>query len=125
MGIRIRDLTKYQGRNPNGYFKDLDFPVRQRAYAWLHRLCDKGKRKRGSVPQWLFALYVGQAKRLALNPPSYEWRRWMNAKKGGYTVQRMYRREGRHPTEAATHEHQFRAKLRQEEARRKRLGLPP
>src|SRR5690349_8282624 len=125
MRARIPGLKKYQGRNPNGYFQDLDFPVRQRAYAWLQRLCDKGKRERGSVPRWLFALYVGQAKRLALNPPTYEWSRWMNAKKGGYAVQRLYRHEGRNPTEAATYEHQFRAKLRREDARRKRLGLPP
>lgn len=98
MKARIPELKKYQGRNPDGYFRDLDLPIRQRAYGWLDRLCAKGKRERGHVPQWLFAIYVGQARRLALNPPTYEWSRWMNAKKGGYTVQRRYRTEGRNPT---------------------------
>jgi hypothetical protein len=81
--------------------------------------------ERGSVPQWLFALYVGQAKRLALNPPSYEWSRWMNAKKGGYAVQRKYRAEGRHPTEKATYARLAALNVRREAERRKRLGLPP
>jgi hypothetical protein len=119
-GRRIPSLKKFQGRNPNGYFQDLSWPIRQRAYRWLHHLCAKGKRERGAVPQWLFALNVGQAKRLALNPPGYQWSRWMNAKKRGYAVQRKYRREGRHPTEAAT-----RARLIKNEARRREeLGLP-
>src|SRR5713226_9727255 len=116
----IPGLKKYQGRNPNGYFQDLDWPVRQQAYYWLHRLCAKGKRERGCVASWLFAIYVGQARRLALNPPSYEWSRRMNAKKGGYAVQRKYRAEGRHPTEKATQARLADLKVHKEAERRKR-----
>jgi hypothetical protein len=119
-GRRIPGLAKYRGRNPNGYFQDLDGPDRRSAYYWLHRFCERARRVRGGVPGWLFAIYVGQAKRLALNPPSYEWSRWMNAKKGGYAVQMMYRHEGRNPTEVATKEHQAKAEAR----RRRKLGLP-
>jgi hypothetical protein len=125
MRLRIPGLKKYQGRNPNGYFQDLDWPTRQRAYAWLHHLCEKGQQRRRSVPRWLFAIYVGQAKRLALNPPTYEWSRWMNAKKGGYAVQRKYLLEGRHPTEKATQARLAALKARKEAAERQRLGLPP
>jgi hypothetical protein len=50
----------------------------------------------------LFAIYVGKAKYLALNPPTSEWGRLMLAKRGGKAVQRKYRLEGRHPTEKAT-----------------------
>jgi len=110
MGVRIPGLKKYQGRNPNGYFQDLDQPVRQQAYAWLRRLREQGQARRGSVPQWLFAIYVGQARRLALNPPTYEWSCWMNAKKGGYAVQRLYRMQGRDPTEVATLAHRANAR---------------
>jgi hypothetical protein len=119
-GKRIQGLKKFQGRNPNGYFQDLPCPVRQRAYNWLHRFCERARRVRGSVPGWLFAIYVGQARRLALNPPSYDWSRRMSAKKGGYAVQRKYRHEGRHPTEAATQARQAKAEAR----RRRKLRLP-
>lgn len=124
-GRPIPGLKKYQGRNPNGYFQDLDWPTRQRAYGWLHRFCERARRRRGYVAQWLFAIYVGQARRLALNPPTYEWSRSMNAKKGGYAVQRRYRAEGRHPTAKATHTRLADLKNRKEAECRERLGLPP
>ena len=125
MGTCIQSLRKYQGRNPNGYFRDLDWPARQRAYGWLGFFCERARRRRGYVPQWLLAIYVGQAKRLALNPPTYEWSRWMNAKKGGYAVQRLYRGEGRNPTEKATYTRLAELRIRREAERRKRLGQPP
>src|SRR6266851_5208128 len=120
-GRPIPGLKKYQGRNPDGYFQHLAWPVKQRAYRWLHHFRAKAKRERGFVPQWLFAIYVGKAKYLALNPPSYEWSRWMNAKKGGYAVQRKCRGEGRHPTEKATHARLADLKIRKEAERRERL----
>ncbi len=89
----------------------------------MHGICTKGKRER--VAPWLFAIYVGQAKRLAVNPPGYEWSRRMNATKGGYAVQRKYRAEGTHPTEKATQSRLADLKVRKEAERRKRLGLPP
>jgi hypothetical protein len=125
MRVRIPGLRKYQGRNPDGYFQDLDWPTRQQAYAWLDRLRAKGRRERGWVPQWLFAIYVGQARRLARNPPTSEWSRWMNAKKGGYAVQRRYRAEGRNPTESATYARLAKQKRHKEDLRRKQAGLPP
>lgn len=132
MRVRIPGLKKYQDRNPNGYFKDLNWSVRQRAYEWLYYFCERARR-RGYVPGWLFAIYVGQAKRLAQNPPTYEWSRWMNAKKGGYAVQRLYRREGRvgrdHPAHKAADVsvsmRKWRKQEREEAERRKRLSLPP
>jgi hypothetical protein len=119
-GRPIPGLKDYQGRNPRGYFQDLPWDVQRAARMWLHRFCERARRVRGCVPGWLFAIYVGQAKRLALNPPSYDWSRRMNARKGGYAVQRKYRHEGRHPTESATKARQNKAKAR----RRRKLGLP-
>lgn len=51
---------------------------------------------------WLFALYVGQAKRLALHPPTSQWGRSMLAKRGGYGAQRRFLCEERNPTARAT-----------------------
>jgi hypothetical protein len=120
-GARIPGLKKYQGRNPNGYFQDLDGPARQRAYQWLGVFCKRWGR---NLTRWRFPILVGQAKRLALNPPDSAWGRSMNAKKGGYAVQRSYRAEGRHPTEKATHARLADLKIRKEAERRKRMGLP-
>jgi hypothetical protein len=58
-GKPIPGLKKYQGRNPNGYFQDLDWPTRQLAYAQLKFFCERARRRRGWVPQWLLAIYVG------------------------------------------------------------------
>ena len=93
--MRIEELKKYRGRNPRGYFQDLPGDVRRRASEWLHRLMQKGRAERGTVPPWLFGIYVGQARRLALNPPTPAWGRSMLAKRGGLAVQRRYRAEGR------------------------------
>lgn len=100
--MRIPKLANYRHRNPYGYFQDLPWEVRQRAYGWLDRFINRREATHGGVPAWLFAIYVGQARRLALNPPTPAWGRSMRAKKGGYAVQRRYRLEGRHPTARAT-----------------------
>ena len=97
--MRIDGLKKYQRRDRRVYFSDLPTPVRAKANEWLRRFCN---RRGGNPPQWLFAIYVGQAKRLALNPPDSAWGRSMHARRGGRAVQRRYRLEGRHPTEKAT-----------------------
>lgn len=96
--MRIAGLKKYQRRD-NGGFDDLPWPVRQQAWAWLWHFY---KRWRGDLPQWRRAILQGQARRLALNPPSSEWGRSMLAKRGGRAVQRKYLYEGRQPTQAAT-----------------------
>ena len=49
----------------------------------------------------------------------------MNGKKGGYAVQRMYRCEGRNPTQKATSVRVNKQKLQREAKRRERIGLPP
>jgi len=121
-GRPIPGLKRYQGRNPNGYFRDLPWEAQQRARSLLWRWCQKWGR---NLPQWRFAILVGQAKRLALNPPTSQWGRSMLAKRGGKAVQRMYRHEGRNPTETATQVHQANARMRQDAERRKRMGLPP
>jgi hypothetical protein len=97
--MKIVSLDRYRGRNPKGYFQDLPWEVRNRAYQWLYRLCSKWDR---DLPAWRFAILVGQAKRPALKPPNSAWGRSMHAKRGGLAVQRKYRLEGRHLTEKPT-----------------------
>jgi hypothetical protein len=121
-GRPIPGLKRYQGRNPNGYFQDLPWEAQRRARSLLWRWCQKWGR---NLPQWRRAILIGQAKRLALNPPTSEWGRSMLAKRGGRAVQRKYRREGRHPTEKATWARIADLKIRKEAKRREALGLPP
>jgi hypothetical protein len=97
--MKIVALEKYRGRNPKGYFQDLPRETRFMAYWWLKRFLDRWDR---DLPAWRFAILVGQAKRLALNPPTSAWGRSMLAKRGGLAVQRKYLVEGRHPTQRAT-----------------------
>jgi len=119
----IEGLKQFRGRNPHGYFEDLPWEVRARAHDWLARLMRKGNAERGTVPPWLFGIYVGQAKRLALNPPTSAWGRSMLAKRGGYAVQRKYKSEGRvgekHPGRLAA---KLRAKLQSSGAVRHSFG---
>jgi hypothetical protein len=122
MSVRITGLKKYQGRNPNGYFQDLPYEAKRKAHSLLWRFCQKWGR---NLPQWRFAILVGQANRLARNPPTSAWGRSMHAKRGGYAVQRRYRMEDRHPTEIATQAHRANARLRGDAERRRCAGLPP
>ena len=122
-GRRILALREYQGRNPKGYFQDLPWEVKRAAQMWLWHFCKRWGR---DLPQWRFAILVGQAKRLALNPPTSDWGRTMLAKRGGYAVQLRYRLEGRdHPTQVATLVHRNNARMLRDAKERQRLGLPP
>ena len=121
-GRQIPGLAKYQGRNPKGYFQDLPRDVKRAAQMWLWHFCKRWGR---DLPQWRFAILVGQAKRLALNPPTSEWGRTMLAKRGGYAVQRSYRMQGRNSTELATWVHRGKARMLRDVKERQRLGLPP
>ncbi len=133
--MRIEGLKKYRGRNPQGYFQDLPWEVKNRAFNWLHHLKQKGKRERGYVPRWLFALYVGQAKRLAVQTRDElsAWGKRMIGKRGGFAVQRLYRSQGRtgpyHPAQKAwrisVSRRKWRKRQKAEAAERERLGLPP
>ena len=100
--MRIPNLDRYRHKTRLGYFQDLPWEARQRAYQWLNRFIKRRETTHGGVPGWLFAIYCGQAKRLALNPPTSSWGRSMLAKRGGLAVQRRYRLEGRDATARAT-----------------------
>ena len=97
--MRIYALQNFRGRNPRGYFQDLPRETQYQAYCWLKKFVARWER---NLPPWRFAILVGQAKRLALNPPTSEWGRSMHVKQGGLAVQRQYRLEGRNPPERAT-----------------------
>ena len=88
---RIPALARYQGRHPEGSFADLTREQKQAAEMWLWRFRQRWGR---DLPQWRNAILVGQARRLALNPPTSDWGRRMRAIRGGLAVQRLYRREG-------------------------------
>lgn len=128
--MRIEGLRRYRGRNPRGYFQDLPWDVRNRARIWLRRFCERWGR---DLPRWRFAILVGQAKWLALNPPTSAWGRSMLAKRGGYATQRTYRREGRvcprHPAHRAAtisaSRRKWRAQQQVEAQERRRQGLSP
>lgn len=107
--MRIWALKKYQQRVKGGLFSDLPQHVRERASLLLAGFRE---RWRGNLPQWRLAILVGQAKRLALHPPTSEWGRSMLSKRGGHAVQRKYRLEGRRPTEEATRIRLLRQKAR-------------
>jgi hypothetical protein len=99
--MRIPNLDRYRHKTRLDYFQDLPWEVRQRAYQWLARFIRRREATHGGVPGWLFAIYCGQAKRLALNPPTSSWGRSMLAERGGLAVQRRYRLEGRDATARA------------------------
>lgn len=100
--MQIEGLKEYSHRNRKSRFEGLSKELRLAAFDWLMRLVMKGTRERGNVPQWLYAIYVGQARRLAVHPPTSAWGRSMLAKRGGLAVQRRYRQEKEQPTAKAT-----------------------
>lgn len=115
--MRIPELKEFQHRHRKGsYFEELPASLRPRAHWWLKRFLERRERSGKRVSPWLFAIYVGQAKRLTLHPPGSEWGRSMLAKRGGYAVQQRYRWEGRHPTRKATYVRLIRQKSRAKEA---------
>ena len=71
--MRIPNLDCYRHKTRLGYFQDLPWDARQRAYQWLDRFIKRLEATHGGVPGWLFAIYCGQAKRLAVNPPTPSW----------------------------------------------------
>lgn len=96
---RIPGLEPYRRRPPNGTFEALPHAVRQRAQMWLWKFC---QRCGNDLPPWKRAILVGQAKRLARNPPDSAWGHRMLAKRGGLAAQEKYKREGINPTAKAT-----------------------
>jgi hypothetical protein len=126
--MRIPNLDRYRNKTRLSYFQGLPWDTRQRAYQWLNRFIKRREATHGGVPGWLFAIYCGQAKRLALNPPTPAWGRSMLAKRGGLAVQRRYRLEGRDATARATRcrvvKQNARKRAREEGKLRDSMGLP-
>jgi hypothetical protein len=126
--MRILNLDRYRHKTRLSHFQDLPRDAGQRAYQWLSRFIKRQEATHGGVPGWLFAIYCGQAKRLALSPPTSSWGRSMLAKRGGLAVQRRYRLEGRDATARATRCRALKqnAKKRADEEARVRdsMGLP-
>jgi len=85
-------------RSRSNMFAGLSPEQERAARGWLNLFLIRHP----NPAQWLYPILVGQARKLALNPPTSAWGRSMRAKKGGYAVQRRYRLEGRHPTARAT-----------------------
>jgi len=66
--MRIPKLDDYSRKNRRSYFDDLPWKAQQRAYGWLQRFVTRREATHGAVADWLLPIYVGQARRLALNP---------------------------------------------------------
>ena len=129
--MRIKGLRKYRGR-PS--IEDLPEPSRSDAWQWFSRILLKRQSLGKPTDElWLRAILMGQAKRLALNPPTSAWGRSMAARKGGYATQQRYRVEGRtgpqHPAHKAAGvsacQRAWRKRERDDANRRERMGLPP
>jgi hypothetical protein len=124
----ILTLDRYRHKARLGNFQDLPLDARRRAYQWLDRFIRRREATHGGLPDWLFAIYCGRAKRLALNPPTSSWGRSMLAKRGGLAVQRRYRLAGRDATGRATlcrvTRQNARKRAREEAKLRDSMGLP-
>src|SRR5580704_1548050 len=106
-GVKIEGL-KRKPKREGGKFDDLPYELQERAKYWLRRILDKRRRLGKKLTRWVYPILVGQARRLAKNPPTPAWGRSMAAKKGGYAVQQQYRMEGRDPTAKADYVRQVR-----------------
>jgi hypothetical protein len=99
-GCKIDGLERKPKRKGDS-FDDLPPDMQREAEARLQSMLEKRRRRREPTTGWVLPILVGQARRLATNPPTSSWGRSMQAKKGGYAVQRRYRAEGRDPTAKA------------------------
>jgi hypothetical protein len=85
-------------RYPKGsYFQNLPAWARPKAWELLSRFLARHRASGLPLESWRLPLLVGQARRLALNPPDSGWGRSMRARKGGLAAQRKYRAERRNP----------------------------
>jgi hypothetical protein len=121
---KIPGLQNYRDRKSNGTFEDLPFNLRNEAQMRLWHMCQPWG---NDLPGWRYAILVGQARRLARNPPDSVWGRTMLAKRGGLAVQKLYKWEGINPTAKATTAHS--RKLQATPRPKRRAGviytLPP
>jgi hypothetical protein len=106
-GQKIHGL-KRKPKRKGGYFDELPGDQRRIAQYYYRRFVERWRRRGRRIDRWLRPILVGQARRLAKNPPTAAWGRSMAAKKGGYAVQQQYRMEGRDPTAKASRVRQAR-----------------
>jgi hypothetical protein len=95
--MKIPSLQNYPRRPRGSHFYDLPPEQRELARGWLKKFCNRRRAQGKSIPPWLKGIYVGQARRLAKNPPDSAWGRKMLARRGGLAAQAKYRAEGRDP----------------------------
>jgi hypothetical protein len=79
-----------RSRCSDSYFDEMPPEVRRRAEEWFAKFRDRWE---WNLPNWRLAILVGQARRLALNPPSSAWGRSMLAARGGRALQRAKREQ--------------------------------
>lgn len=127
--MKIAALEKYRRGAHARLFADLPPETVRIAHRWLDRFCQRRRARGLTIEPWLFGIYCGQARRLALNPPSSDWGNSMLAKRGGYAVQRRYILDGRtgsrHPANNAARVSAQKRRRRKEENERGRLGYVP
>src|SRR5690242_8662489 len=70
------------------YFRDMPSAARDRAEKLVSKFFERWQ---GDLPNWRRAILVGQARRLAMNPPDSGWGRRMLAARGGHALQRLKR----------------------------------
>lgn len=78
-------------RIPGGAFASLSFEQRKAAEAWLWKFCQKWGE---DLPSWRYAILVGVAKRLAVNPPIPNFGVRLHRHHGANALIERYRRQG-------------------------------
>ncbi len=126
--MRIDGFVRQPRRFEKDLFDDLVPVLRSKAEALLAEFCRK-HRLRLASERWLYPVLIGQARRLAVNPPTSAWGRSMLSRLGGQRVQQLYREQGRtgrdHPAHKAARISANRRRSRKEEKLRVATGLPP
>jgi hypothetical protein len=126
--MRISEFIRQPRRYKKYLFDDLSPEVRCRAEGLLAEFCRKHHLRLASE-RWLYPVLIGQARRLAVKPPTSEWGRMMLGKLGGKRVQQLYREQGRtgreHPAHKAARVSAARRRSSKEEKLREATGLPP
>jgi hypothetical protein len=90
--MKLACVAAYSKREKRGdHFCDLPPDVKIKAETWLVKFRNRWG---WNLPNWRPAILVGQARRLAINPPDSAWGRSMLAKGGGKALQRT-EREGK------------------------------
>lgn len=84
-------VLKSAERIPGGAFSSLPFEQRKAAEAWLWKFCQKWGE---DLPSWRYAILVGVAKRLAVNPPAPKFGLRLLRARSGHGTTRKFRALG-------------------------------